>query len=65
MLCTFEQSLAVSDAIYDSNWYTATPCTKQLIAFFLMRSQKSVIMSSGFYVASLETFKAVSLYEIC
>lgn len=57
-----QQSAAVADAIYDSYWYKATPSTQKLIGFFLKRSQKSVIISSGFYVASLETFKSVSFY---
>ncbi|KAG4068760.1 hypothetical protein HA402_002451 [Bradysia odoriphaga] len=53
------ESLAVAEAIYDSNWSEATPLIRKLIAFFLMRSQKSVIISSGFYVANLETYNAV------
>lgn len=64
-ICTFSQSIAVSDAIFNSHWYDARPMTKKAVLFFLMRSQRGVVISFGFYVASLETYIAVSLHSPC
>uniref|UniRef100_A0A182SV17 Odorant receptor n=1 Tax=Anopheles maculatus TaxID=74869 RepID=A0A182SV17_9DIPT len=54
-----DQSVNVSDAIYGTNWYEATPNTKKQIHISLMRAQKPVIVKSGFIEASLPTLKKI------
>uniref|UniRef100_A0A182IVR4 Uncharacterized protein n=1 Tax=Anopheles atroparvus TaxID=41427 RepID=A0A182IVR4_ANOAO len=52
-----EESARVSDAIYASNWYEATPEVKKMIYYCLMRAQKPVVMKGGFIEATLPTLK--------
>lgn len=53
------KSWAVADAIYESKWYKTKASTRRTICFFLMRSQKCIGITAGFFDASLVTFSSV------
>ncbi|XP_058827990.1 odorant receptor 82a-like [Topomyia yanbarensis] len=54
------ESTLVSDAIYCSNWYEASPKTRKMLLLCMMRSQLPVNINAGFMRASLPTLLAVS-----
>ena len=45
--------------MYSSKWYKANISTQKIVSMFIIRSQKHIVVNSGFYEASLETFTAV------
>lgn len=53
------ESEAVADAVYGSKWYVAKATTQRTVWFFLMRSQKRIVVKSVFFNASLATFTSV------
>lgn len=60
-ICSFFQSQAVGDAIYESDWYQQSPKIRKTLLFPLMRSNKSSRIKAGFYEASYPTFAAVRI----
>jgi len=55
-----QQSEAVERAIYGCKWFDATERFKKYVQFVIMRSQKAVRLSGGyFFVISLEGFANV------
>ncbi|XP_053686489.1 odorant receptor 45a-like [Sabethes cyaneus] len=55
----FYESTSVADAIYCSNWYEASPKTRQILLQCIMRAQIPVNTRAGFMVASLPTMRAI------
>ncbi|PSN49991.1 Odorant receptor 19 [Blattella germanica] len=64
-LCWFgqqlmDESLAVEQAVYNTNWYDQPNSVKKLIYFIMMRSQNVVeIKETGFPNLSIETFSVI------
>ncbi|XP_015520192.2 odorant receptor 43a-like [Neodiprion lecontei] len=54
------ESAKVAHAVYGVPWYSFSPIEKSLVAIMLVRSQRSVKLTAGKFVAlSLETFSSI------
>ncbi|OXU29019.1 hypothetical protein TSAR_005147 [Trichomalopsis sarcophagae] len=54
-----DQSLMISDCVYDSGWYTASLRTRKIMTMVSMRSLKPFLLTAKVYVMSLPNFTMV------
>ncbi|XP_035793490.1 odorant receptor 9a-like isoform X2 [Anopheles albimanus] len=55
----YHESLRVTDALYQSNWYDGELTTRKELLFCMLRAQKPIVTKGGFITATLPTLKKI------